>query len=45
MSRLTPAAHQADALFGFGMGQQKILHGERVDFRGLPVEDGGNIGP
>jgi hypothetical protein len=42
---LAPAAHQADALFGFPVGEQKILHGERVDFRGLPVEDGGNIGP
>jgi hypothetical protein len=45
LSRLTPAAHQANALFRFPVGEQKILHGERVDFRGLPVEDGGNIGP
>jgi hypothetical protein len=43
--QLPPAAHQMNTLFRFPVGQQKILHGERVDFRRLPVEDGGDIGP
>lgn len=43
--RLAPAAHQAQARFGFPVGQQEIIHRQRVDFRRLPVEDGGNIGP
>jgi len=42
---LTRAAHQSNAFFRFGMGQQKIFHGQRADFRRLPVENGGDIGP